>query len=104
MGDRPKIGQHRGVKMQFLRRGLTTACLKAAGTDPELRQVFIKTSRLDPTELKTSFRNLAGMMSEGQLVGFMPLTTLVRHDRDIVSNCSITADCVGGTHISSGDV
>ena len=88
----------------FLRRGLTTACLKAAGTDPELRQVFIKTSKRDPTELKTSFRNLAGIMSKGQLVGFRPLTTLVRDDREIVSNCSKTADCAGGTHTSSGDI
>lgn len=51
MEDRSKIGQHRGVKMFcFFRRGLTTACLKAAGTDPELRQELIKTRRLDPTE------------------------------------------------------
>ena len=55
--------------------------MKVAGTGPELRQVFIKTSKLDPTELKTSFRNLAGIMSKGQLVGFRPLTTLVRDER-----------------------
>uniref|UniRef100_A0A8C9WY26 Uncharacterized protein n=1 Tax=Sander lucioperca TaxID=283035 RepID=A0A8C9WY26_SANLU len=52
--------------------GLTTACLKAAGTEPKLRQELKKVRRLDPMVLlKTSFTILAGTMSKGQLVGFM---------------------------------
>lgn len=47
----------------FLRRGLTTACLKAAGTEPELRQV-LKVRRQGLTLLKTSFNTLAGITSQ----------------------------------------
>uniref|UniRef100_A0A8D0A7T9 Uncharacterized protein n=1 Tax=Sander lucioperca TaxID=283035 RepID=A0A8D0A7T9_SANLU len=48
--------------------GLTTACLKAAGTEPKLRQELKKVRRLDPMVLlKTSFTILAGTMSRGPL-------------------------------------
>uniref|UniRef100_A0A8D0ANL9 Uncharacterized protein n=1 Tax=Sander lucioperca TaxID=283035 RepID=A0A8D0ANL9_SANLU len=50
--------------------GLTTACLKAAGTEPKLRQELKKVRRLDPMVLlKTSFTILAGTMSRGPLPG-----------------------------------
>lgn len=44
MGDVPKLDNKEGSRCSFFKRGLTTVCLKAAGMDPEVRLVFIKTS------------------------------------------------------------
>ena len=65
-----KFDNTKGSRLGFLRRGLTTACLKAAGTVSNLGQELIKTRRLGPTVLKTIFSTLAVTISNGQFVGF----------------------------------
>uniref|UniRef100_A0A8D0A7S2 Uncharacterized protein n=1 Tax=Sander lucioperca TaxID=283035 RepID=A0A8D0A7S2_SANLU len=76
--------------------GLTTACLKAAGTEPKLRQELKKVRRLDPMVLlKTSFTILAGTMSRGPLVGFMCCTTSLSNVSESGLNSSNTAECAG---------
>ena len=48
-----KFARMEGSRFFFLSSGLTTACLKAAGTHPELREVFISNKTLAPTDSKT---------------------------------------------------
>ena len=43
----------------FFKKGLTAACLKAAGATPDLRAVFTKVKTLDPTVTKTSLKKNA---------------------------------------------
>lgn len=50
----------------FLIRGCTTACLRTPGKHPGIRDVFRKVKMYDPTELKTSFKSLGGILSVGQ--------------------------------------
>lgn len=47
----------------LLTRGQTTGCLRAAEIDAEVKQELVKTSRLDPTKLRTSTRSLARKIS-----------------------------------------
>ena len=77
-----KFARMEGSRFFFLNSGLTTACLKAAGTHPELREVFKSNKILAPTELKTSLRRREGMLSEVQFVGRRCLTTSEREERD----------------------
>lgn len=81
----------------FFKKGLTTVCLKAAGTIPELRQEFTKPRRLGPTVLKAVFNILEGTMSKGPFVGFKDCTMSPREDRETKSSWSKTAELVGAT-------
>lgn len=63
-------------------RGCTTVCLKAAGTKPEDKQVFIRSKMKGPTESKTSLRRREGKQAEGQLVERICLTASVREERE----------------------
>ena len=70
----------------FLISGFTTACLKAAGTQPEVRHKFINKRTAGPTALKTSIKSLEGMQSVGQFVGLRCETTSESKARDMGSN------------------
>ena len=86
-----KFARMEGSRFFFIRSGLTTACLKAAGTHPEVREVFKSNKILAPTESKTSLRRREGMLSEVQFVGRRCLTTSEREERDTGSKWSRTA-------------
>ena len=86
-----KFARMEGSRFFFLSSGLTTACLKAAGTHPELREVFISNKILAPTDPKTSLRRREGMLSEVQFVGRRCMTTSEREERDTGSKWSRTA-------------
>ena len=59
-----------GSRLGFLSSGLAMACLRAVGTVPKLRQLFMKETRKGPMVSIASFKILAGTASRGQVVGF----------------------------------
>ena len=72
-----------GSRVFFLIKGSTTACLKAAGIRPEVRDVLIKVKTVGPMESKTSLRRREGTQFEGQLVDLRWETTSEREERDM---------------------
>ena len=78
-----KLESKVGSRFFFLIKGWTTACLKAAGMHPEVRDVLIRVKTVVPTESKTSLRRREGTQSEGQLVGRRWETTSLREMRVI---------------------
>lgn len=57
----------------FFKRCFTTTGLKANGTIPEFKEVFIKFKSPGPAIAKVSFKFLAGITSRHQFVGFSDL-------------------------------
>ena len=49
-----KLERREGSRFSFFSSGCTTACLKAAGTQPEIRLEFITDSMQGPTVSDTS--------------------------------------------------
>ena len=88
-----KFERIEGSRLGFFRSGCTTACLKAAGTQPEEKMVLINSRRKGATVSRTvgSLRRREGRQSEGQLEDCRCLTALEREDRVMGSNCSRTA-------------
>ncbi len=79
------------------------ACLKTAGTHPELRDVLTKDTTLGPTVSKTSLTKRAGILSRGQFVGRSCLTMSERWENVTGSNCWKTAgqkEKIGGSVIT----
>ena len=81
-----KLERTEGSRLSFFNKGCTTACLKAAGTLPERREVLINDIIHGPTVSKTSLRRLTVILSEGQFVGRRWWTTSERKDIDMGSN------------------
>ena len=76
-----KLDKIDGSMFFFLRRGFTTACLKAAGTQPEVRQQLMMDSMFGPIVPRTSLRSRGGILSEGQVEGLRCMMTSLRWDR-----------------------
>ncbi len=86
-----KLDKIEASKLFFFRSGWTMACLKTAGTHPELRDVLTKDTTLGPTVSKTSLTKRAGILSRGQFVGRSCLTMSERWENVTGSNCWKTA-------------
>ena len=70
-----KLERTEGSRLCFLIRGWTIACLKAVGTQPEPRQVFINVKMCGPPMLEMCFSSLAGILSKVYWEGLHFLTT-----------------------------
>ena len=62
--------------------GCTTACLKNAGTRPEIREIFIIDRTEGPTLSNTSFKTRGGIRSSGYKEGFKSEKTLLKWKRE----------------------
>lgn len=93
-----KLETEEGSRLGFFNSGCTTACLKAAGIEPEARILLTRARRTGATESRTegSLRRRAGRQSEGQLEGRRCLTAAVREEREAGSNREKITDGGGG--------
>ncbi len=70
--------------MDFLRRGLTMACLKREGHNQKTELFMIESrEQRGPTELITSLSNDVGKMSKGLEEIFILLTSSVKSCREV---------------------
>ena len=99
-----KLERIEGSRFGFFNSGRTTACLKAAGMQPEERMRLINSRRMGATVSKTaeSLNRREGRQSEGQFEGCRCLTALERENRVMGSNCSRTAGWGRGGGAGSG--
>ena len=75
-----------GSLLGFLSNGLTTAVLKASGTEPEESDLFI-ILRIGPFRTgKSSLKSVDGIGSNIQVVGFEAFTKLVKVSGETISN------------------
>ena len=81
-----KLERMSGSRFFFLMRGCTTACLRVAGMEPEMRDVLIIVRTVGPMEVKTSLKSREGMQSVGQFVGRRWVTMSEREGREIGRN------------------
>ncbi len=101
-----KFATVKGSRLGFFSSGCTTACLRAAGTQPVDRMVLTNERRKGATESKTmgSLNRREGRQSEGQLDGCRCLTAADREDREAGSNRVRVAGRGRGGERGSGEV
>jgi len=74
---------------------LTMACLRASGTVPKLRPVFMNGTRKGPMMSLASFIILAGTASRVQVVDFNSLTAFIRSARETASKFGVDKATAG---------
>lgn len=83
-----KLDKTLGSRLFFFISGCTAACLKAAGTEPDIREELISWITQGPSVLKTSLKRRGGTVSRGQHEGLNWLIISVKLDKETGSKCS----------------